>query len=179
MCRWRIGALLVAVVATLLGWNFLAKSGASDVFIQTDISAAKIVCDKNRCVVDIAIVATDLERMFRMDAGERVGVDLSAPGALEREIGKFVGNHVTMRDSGGAACAKRVERAGEDPANDEGALVVLSFECASDEATYDATKLLTTQGPRAWQVVTVMRGDAKRQVIVNWESPPVELSDAH
>jgi len=179
MNRWRIWALLVAVLATLLGGRLLMNSVQPEVFIQSDISAAKIVRDTKRYVVDIAMLATDVERMFLMEASERVGEDLSKSGALEREIGKFVGNRVTMRDDSGAVCASTVARAGEDPANDEGVLVVLSFECASDNATYDATRLLTTQGPRAWQVVTTMRGEMKRQVLVNWESPPVAMSDAH
>ena len=66
----------------------------------------------------------------------------------------------------------------DDPANDEGVLVELSFECASAGASYDATKLLATQSSRAWQVVTATRGAAKRQVTVNGESPPVAIPDA-
>ena len=46
------------------------------------------------------------------------------------------------------------------------------------DAIYDATKLLATQGPRAWQVVTIMRGDTKRQVMVNAENSSVGLSTA-
>ncbi len=156
----------------------LALSLEPDAYVQTNISSAKIVEIDKRYVVEITILATDIEQMFQKSGGERVGVDLSQPGALEREIGKFVADRVAMRDNDGAVCRKKVEQAGEDPTNDEGVLVVLSFECAGVDAIYDATKLLATQGPRAWQVVTIMRGDTKRQVMVNAENSSVGLSTA-
>ncbi len=178
MIRCRVAAFLAATLAAMLAKIPSAQSREPGVFIQTNISAARIVENNNRFVVEVTILATDIEQMFENSGGERVGVDLSQPGALEREIGKFVANRVAMRNNNGAACARKVEQADEDPTNDEGVLIVLSFECAGADAIYDATKLLAAQGPRAWQVVTIMRGDTKRQVMVNAENSSVGLSTA-
>ena len=115
--------------------------------------------------------------MFLTTRNERQEGDLNRPGALEREIGRLVAARVTMRDGDGGDCAKKIEKAGEDPANDEGVLVTLSFECARADASYDATKLLAAQSSRAWQVVTVMRGGTKRQLMINGESPPVAVTE--
>ncbi len=178
MIRCRGAIFLAAALAATLAKTPLAQSIESNVFIQPNISAARIVEDKSRYVVDITISAIDIEQMFQKSGGERLRVDLSLPGAVEREIGKFVENRVVIRNNNGAACASKVEQAGEDPKNDEGVLVVLSFECAGADAIYDATKLLVTQGPRAWQVVIIIRGDTKRQVMVNGENSSVGLSEA-
>ena len=177
MIRCRVAIFLAATLAAMLAKIPLAQSLEPNVFIQTNISAARIVENNSRYVVEITILASDLEQMFFKSGSERVGVDLSQPGALEREIGKFVENRVTMRRNNGEPCARKVERAGEDPTNDEGVLVVLRFECAGADTIYDATKLLATQGPRAWQVVTINRGDAKRRVMVNGENSSVGLSE--
>lgn len=178
MIRCRGAIFLAAAIAATLAKMPAARSIEPNVFIQPNISAAKIVEDNKRYIVDITILATDMEQMFQNNGGERLGVDLSQPGALEREIGKFVENRVTMRGNNGVACARKVEWAGEAPNNDEGVLVVLRFECEGADAIYDATKLLATQGPRAWQVVTIMRGDAKRRVMINGENSSVGLSEA-
>ena len=85
---------------------------------------------------------------------------------------------VTMHQANETVCEGNVERAGEDPANDEAVLVELSFNCADQNVTYEATKLLSAEGPRAWQVVTIVRGGKTQQVMVNGESPPVVLSGA-
>jgi hypothetical protein len=174
----RVAIFLAVALAATLAKTPLARSLEPDVFVQANISAAKIVESRNRYVVEVSMLATDMEQMFEKSGGERVGVDLSQPGAIEREIGKFVANRVAMRDNKGTPCARKVEQAGEDPKNDEGVLVVLSFDCAGGDATYDAAELLTTQGPRAWQVVTIIRGDAKRQVMVSGENSSVGVSGA-
>ncbi|HMK88205.1 MAG TPA: hypothetical protein VK446_01025 [Methylocystis sp.] len=179
MSRRRVGIFLFAMLVATSAKSASGQSLEPNTFIQSNISSAKIVAnDDRRYVVDISILASDVEQMFQKSGGERVGIDLSRPGALEREIGKFVGNRVEMRANNGASCNSRVEQVGEDPTNDEGVLVQLSFECAGDDPTYDATKLLAAQGSRAWQVVTILRGDAKRQIMVNGESLPVRLSEA-
>ncbi|HYA79763.1 MAG TPA: HupE/UreJ family protein, partial [Methylocystis sp.] len=66
-----------------------------------DISTAKIVQDGKTWTVDVGFLATDLERMFQETMSERADVDLSPPGALEEEIGKFVQRRVVMRDASG------------------------------------------------------------------------------
>jgi hypothetical protein len=153
------------------------QSLASQAYIQTDITAAKIVGTKGHYVAEIKILATDVERMFLNTARERAGLDLAVPGALEREIGKLVADRVVMRGKEGVACAVKIEKAGEDPANDEGVSVVLSFECASENATYDVSKLSATMGPRASQVVRVSHNGAESQTMVHGDSAPLVLSD--
>jgi hypothetical protein len=168
--------LTIALIATF-GKVPSAQGAESNGYVQENISTARITADGNRYLVEIAMQATDVEQMFFKTRNEREEGDLNRPGALEREIGRLVAARVTMRDGAGGDCAKKIEKAGEDPANDEGVVIGLSFECASAGASYDPTKLLTTQSSRAWQVVTLMRGSAKRQVMVNAESPPVVIPD--
>ena len=81
MIRCRVAIFLAATLAAMLAKIPLAQSLEPDVFIQTNISAAKIVENNNRYVVEITILATDIEQMFQKNGGERVGVDLSQPGA--------------------------------------------------------------------------------------------------
>ncbi len=177
MGRPQVKIFLTIALAAAFGQVPLAQGADSNGYVQENISTAKITADGNRYLVDIAMLATDVEQMFFKTRNEREEGDLNRPGALEREIGRLVAARVTMRDGGGGDCAKKIEKAGEDPANDEGVLVTLSFECARAGASYDATKLLTAQSSRAWQVVTVTRGATKRQLMVNGESPPVAVTD--
>lgn len=145
------------------------------IYLQTDISAAKVFETGNGYKVNVTLLASDLEEMFQKSRAEFRGVDLAAPGILEIEIGRFVSRRIEMRESGGSACASKVERSGEDPENDEVALVSLTFECATKDVVYDARKLLAAHGPRAWHIVTIFRGDAQRQIMLNAESPPALL----
>lgn len=177
MNRRQFEIFLSVAVAATVGKVAVAQSIESNAFIQANISAAKIVKNDNRYVIDIAILATDIEQMFQKYAQERVGVDLSPPGTLEREIGRLVGSRIEMRDDNKRACTSKVEQSGEDPTNDEGVLVVQTFECTGSNIVYDATKLLEALGPRAWQVVTIIQGSAKRQLMINSNSPPVSLSE--
>lgn len=175
--RWVEIFLAVALAATLAKIPS-ARGVESNGFIQDNISTSRIIANGAHYSVDISMLATDVEEMFLKTRKEHEDVDLNQPAALEREIGKFIAGRVTMRDSRGADCVEKVEKAGEDPSNDEGVFVVLSFDCASADTSYDASKLLATQSSRAWQVVTIMRGGARRQVMINGESPPVAISDA-
>ncbi len=150
-------------------------------YLQKDISTAKIVETSRGYAVDVSILASDFEEMFQKSFNERRGVDLSVSGALELEIGRFVADRITMRGGDGTPCPGKVERSGEDPGNDEGVRVSMTFECPSHDAVYDANKLLATHSSRAWQVVTISRGDAHGQAMVqamiNAESPPVRLAE--
>jgi hypothetical protein len=145
-------------------------------YLQTNISAAKIVEGPQGYTVDVKILASDFEEMFQNTMAERRGVDLSGPGLLEVEIGRFVAKRVVMRDSDGRLCQSKVNKAGEDPANDEGVRVSLTFECISHDVLYDASQFLSAQGARAWQVVTIIRGDKQRRVMIKSESPPTPLN---
>lgn len=146
------------------------------IYLRTDISAAKIVETRNGYNVDVTLLASDFEEMFQRSRAELRGVDLAAPGILEIEIGRYIARRIEMRERGGTACASKIERSGEDPGNDEAVLISLTFECATKDVVYDARKFLAAHGPRAWQVVTIIRGDAHRQVMVNAESPPAPLN---
>lgn len=152
---------------------------APAVHLQSDISAATITVKGSRLSVDVTLLASDFEEMFQRFRSELKGVDLSAPGILEIEIGRFVEKRIALRDRQQNACASKIERSGEDPANDEGVLVSLTFDCAAAEVVYDASRFLAAHGPRAWQVVTIVQGDARRQIMLNAESPPAPLSAPH
>src|SRR5512136_955272 len=96
--RTRLAAFLLFCVG--LGLGFAAPARAH----TPDISTAKIAPQANRVyVVDVGFLATDLERMFQETMDERASVDLSPPGVLEAEIGKFVAKRVAMRDDAGRA----------------------------------------------------------------------------
>ncbi len=167
---WRSLAALI-----LLTIGFAAPALAH----TPDISTAKIVAKKDGVfVVDEGFLATDLERMFQDSLAERAGVDLSAPGVLESEIGRFVQRRVAMRNEQGQLCASHVEKAGEDPTNQDSALVVLRFQCPAGggKALYDATKLLAAQGPKGKHLVTLESPENAGQTMLNPSSPPLDLS---
>lgn len=145
-------------------------------YLQPNISSASVTETPRGYTVDVRILASDLEEMFLKSRAERRGVDLSSPGILELEIGRFFAKRIVLRNLDGSLCNSKVERAGEDPANDEGVRVTLAFECAGRDVVYDAASFLTTQGARSWQVVTIVHGDAHRQIMVNAESPPAPLN---
>jgi len=143
-----------------------------------DISTGKIAPQANRVyLVDVGFLATDLERMFQATMDERSGVDLSPPGVLEEEIGKFVARRVAMRDETGRACMSRVEKSGEDPTNQDSALVVMRFDCSgtSGKVLYDATKLLAAQGSKGKHLVTLL-GENAGETMLYPQNPPLDLS---
>ena len=76
----------------------------------------------------------------------------------------------------GVVCRGKVDKAGEDPTNDEGVLVSLVFDCKTSDVTYDARELLGALGARAWQVVTIVRGQQADQKMINADSPPIPLA---
>jgi hydrogenase/urease accessory protein HupE len=144
-----------------------------------DISTGKITPQPNRVyVVDIGFLATDLERMFQDTMSERADVDLSPPGALETEIGKFVAKRVAMRDEAGRACIATIEKSGEDPTNQDSALVVMRFDCSSatGKVLYDATRLLAQQGAKGKHLVTVIGGDNAGETMLYPADPPLDLT---
>lgn len=157
----------------------LALSGRAALAHTPDISTGKIAPQANRAyVVDVGFLATDLEKMFRSTMAERAEADLSQPGALESEIGKFVARRVAMRDASGRACIATVEKSGEDPVNQDSALVVMRFDCAGTQGQvfYDATKLLATQGERGKHLVTLIGGDNAGETMLYPNDPALDLS---
>jgi hydrogenase/urease accessory protein HupE len=144
-----------------------------------DISTGKILPKDNRTyTVEVGFLATDLERMFQDTMSERADVDLSAPGALEAEIGKFVQKRVAMRDATGRACIANVEKSGEDPTNQDSALIVVRFDCGATTGTlfYDATKLLAAQGAKGKHLVTLEGSENGGQTMLYPDDPPLDLS---
>jgi hydrogenase/urease accessory protein HupE len=141
-----------------------------------DISTARLTPKDGGWTVEIGFLATDLERMFQETMNERANVDLSRPGVLEDEIGKFVARRVAMHDASGRTCGGKVESAGEDPKTQDSALVVLKFQCAGDFTIYDATKLLAAQGPRGKQVVTLTGVKNAGETMLNGASKPLDLT---
>ncbi|NBT22620.1 MAG: HupE/UreJ family protein [Methylocystaceae bacterium] len=123
-----------------------------------DISTGKIAAQANRVyIVDIGFLATDLEKIFQATMAERIGADLSAPGVLETEIGKLIATRVRMRAENNRPCSETIEKSGEDPTNQDSALVVLRFDCSATEGQifYDARKLLSAQGSKGKHLVTL------------------------
>jgi len=163
-------ARLITLLVLLTG--FAASAGAH----TPDISTAKLTQKGNVWTVDIGFLAADLERMFQETMSERANVDLSPPGVLEEEIGKFVARRVAMRDASGRVCPGKVENAGEDPANQDSALVVLRFACAGDYTIWDATKLLAAQGPRGKELVTLIGESNRGETMLDVKSPPLDLT---
>ncbi len=150
---------------------------AAPAFAHTpDISTARLTPKDGGWTIEIGFLATDLERMFQETMRERANVDLSKPGVLEDEIGKFVARRVAMHDAGGRTCGGKVESAGEDPKTQDSALIVLSFNCAGDFTIYDATKLLAAQGPRGKQVVTLTGVKNAGETMLNGASKPLDLT---
>ena len=154
--------------------------GAAPALAHTaDISTAKITAKPNRVYsVDVGFLATDLERMFQETMSERAGANLSEPGVLETEIGKFVQHRVSMHDAGGHVCASTVEKSGEDPTNQDSALVVLQFDCSgvAGQIFYDAAKLLAAQGPKGKHLVTLIGGENAGETMLYPADPALDLS---
>ena len=154
--------------------------GAAPALAHTaDISTAKIAAKPNRVYsVDVGFLATDLERMFQETMSERADVNLSEPGVLETEIGKFVQHRVSMHDAEGHVCASTVEKSGEDPTNQDSALVVLQFDCSgvTGQIFYDATKLLAAQGPKGKHLVTIIGGENAGETMLYPADPALDLS---
>jgi hypothetical protein len=61
---------------------------------------------------------------------------MSARFTLETPL-LFAVDRPAVSDNNASSCARQIERAGEGPTNYVGVLVVPSFECAGDDATYD------------------------------------------
>ena len=144
-----------------------------------DISTGKIKPQaKDIYLVDIGFLATDLEKMFQASMAERMSADLSAPGVLEAEIGKFVAKRVAMRNETGRACLTTIENSGEDPTNQDSALVILRFDCSSAPGNvfYDATKLLSAQGFKGKHLVTLMGTPNSGETMLYPTDPMLDLS---
>ena len=165
---------LTTKIAALFLLLFALASPASA--HTADISTAKLVQAGAVWTVDVGFLATDLERMFSETMAERPGVDLSQPGVLEAEIGKFVQRRVGMHDAQGRTCSGKVIKAGEDPTNQDSALIVLTFSCAGNFTIWDATKLLQAQGPRGKQLLTLKSETNSGEIMLDGQSPPLDLT---
>jgi len=174
-----IGLWRKLAVVFVLCWSVLGFAAAPALAHTPDISTGKIAKPKDGVyVVDVGFLATDLERMFQETMSERSGVDLSAEGALEAEIGKFVQRRVALHDDQGRVCIGQVDKSGEDPTNQDSALVVLRFDCANlaGKVLYDATKLLQAQGAKGKHLVSLVSGPNAGETMLYPTDPPLDLS---
>lgn len=143
------------LLATLVALSLSATAALAH---TADISSGRIVPEAGRQYrVDVGVLGTDVERMFQESQSERADVDLSPPGVLETEIGKFIQRRVALRNEEGKACASRVESVGEDPTNPYDAKIVLRLDCADvpGQIFYDPGKLLAAQGARGKHLVSI------------------------
>ncbi len=141
-----------------------------------DISTGRIVQKGDRVyTVDVALLATDLERMF---ATEEQASDLSAPGALEKAIGRFVLKRVDLEGASGEKCRGSVDFAGEDPESADGVRVTMTFDCGAVPGNifYNAIPLLETAGPRARHQTFVGAGSDAAQAVVDRTNARFDLS---
>jgi len=144
-----------------------------------DISTGKIAAQANRIyVVDIGFLATDLEKIFQATMAERIGADLSVPGVLETEIGKLVSKRVKMGGETNRHCPATIEKSGEDPTNQDSALVVLRFDCGAAEGQifYDARQLLAAQGSKGKHLVTLTGTANSGETMLYPNDPELDLS---
>ncbi len=173
-CFWiwsaRRGANLAVLIILIFGAAFPAVAHTAD------ISTGRIVQKNDRIYsVDVALLATDLERMFAADTHES---DLSAPGALEKAIGRFVLARVDLEGADGKRCRGFVESAGEDPESADGVRVVMTFDCSAVPGNifYNAIPLLETAGPRARHQTFVGEGSNAAQAVVDHTNARFDLS---
>jgi hydrogenase/urease accessory protein HupE len=145
-------ATFTALLIAALGFSTHAFAHSAD------ISSGRVVSEgATKYRVDIGVLGTDIERMFQETQSEREGVDLSPPGALEQEIGKFIQRRIDLQNDAGASCKSRVGSVGEDPTNPYDAKIVLRFDCAETpgQIFYHPEKLLKAQGSRGKHLFSV------------------------
>ncbi|WP_245257539.1 HupE/UreJ family protein [Methylocapsa acidiphila] len=166
----RGGAVLAALVFLLFAAALPAAAHTAD------ISTARIVPKGDRLYsVDVALLATDLERMF---STEDQASDLSAPGALEKAIGLFILKRVDLEGADGKKCRGSVDSAGEDPESADGARIVMTFDCSDVQGNifYNAQPLLEVAGSRARQHTFIGEGANASQSVVDQSNARFDLS---
>lgn len=163
---------LTVVALSIFGFTVAALAHTAD------ISTGKISEKERVYRVEVGFLATDLEKMFSDSMAERSGVDLSPPGVLETEIGKFVQRRVFLEGADGRACPSTVESAGEDPTNADSALVHLRFDCrnVAGSVFYNVTKLLQAAGPRGKHHTFVGEGADAGQTVLDASDARIDLS---
>lgn len=146
--------------------------------VSEGTSMARIEFRDGKYISHIKILATDLEKMFSASMDERLEVDLSPPGVLEREIGAFVQRRITVRDGRGRPCNSTVESSGEDPDSNTNALVILRFDCkaVSQPLYYDASKLLSIHGASSRHgVEIIIDGTTSKEAVLTDSKPAIIL----
>ena len=177
MISWRRKALrLAAIVLLSLGLTALAAAHTPD------ISTGRIVQKGDHLYsVDIAMLATDFERMFANATAEEHNEDLSAPGALENAIGRFVFARVDLEGAGGEKCRGSVDSAGADPSSADGVRVVMTWDCSAvkGHVFYNAVALLDAAGPRGRHQTFIGAGADAAQIVVDRTNARFDLSAPH
>lgn len=168
-----IGPRLAIFILLTLGLMGVAAAHSPD------ISTGRIIQKGNRLYsVDVAMLATDFESMFAKASTDEHDEDFSAPGALEKAIGRFVLKRVDLEGAGGEKCRGTVDRSGTDPESADGVRVVMTFDCSAVEGPifYNAVPLLEMGGPRARHHTFIGGGTDASQLIVDHSNARFDLS---
>lgn len=176
----KIAALFVRTLTALFvlisGWTIAAVAHTAD------ISTGRIIQKDNRQYsVDVAMLATDFERMFSSAPAEEHADDLSAPGALENTIGRFVLKRVNLEGAGGEKCRGSVDSAGEDPESSDGVRVVMTWDCSAVKGNifYNASALIDAAGPRGKHHTFIGAGANAEQIVADRTNSRFDLSAPH
>jgi hypothetical protein len=177
--KWTLGQIY-ARLATLVFLTFgfaIAASAHTD-----DSSTARIVQKGDRLYsVDVSMLATDFERMFSGASEEEHDEDLSAPGALENAIGRFLLTRIALESASGEKCRGSVDTAGEDPKSDEDVRVVMTWDCSAvkGDIFYNAAAFLKVTGPSGKHQVFIGTGTDAAQAVLDHTNARFDLSAPH
>ena len=173
---WTFGQICVRI-ATLVLLTFgitIPVSAHTD-----DSSTARIIQKGDRLYsIDVSMLATDFESMFAGASAEEHEEDLSAPGALENALGRFVLKRIGLEGTSGEKCRGSVDAAGEDPKSDEDIRVVMTWDCSAvtGDIFYNAAAFLNMAGPMGKQQVFIGAGTDAPHVVVDKKNARFDVS---
>jgi hypothetical protein len=149
---------------------------------RDDNSTARVVQKGDRLFsVDVSMLATDFESMFASTSAEEHEEDLSAPGALENAIGRFVLKRIGLEGANGEKCRGSVDAAGEDPQSDESVRVLMTWDCSAvaGDIFYNAAAFFNMAGPTGRQQVFIGAGPDAPHVTVDQKNDRFDVSMPH
>jgi hypothetical protein len=176
---WMFGGNCSRLAAYALLICGLAMPAAA---LEDDNSIARIVQKGDRLYgVEVFMVATDLERMFAGAPADEHEEDLSAPGALENAIGRFVLKRIGLESASGEKCRGSVDSAGEDPKSDEDVRVVMTWDCSpvTGDIFYNAAAFLTMAGPAGKQQIFIGTEGDVPHLVLRQKNARFDLSVPH
>ena len=158
-------AKLLAALLPLLLWLALPAAAHTP-----DISTGRIIAKGGRIYsIDVAMLASDFERMFAKASATEHEEDLSAPGGLEKTLGRFILSRVDLEDADGKKCQGAVDTSGIDPESADGVRVIATWDCGAlnGNVFYNAIALLEMGGPRARHHVFIGAGENAIQIVTD------------